>query len=170
MTGTGSRGVPRAGAARCLLPAANFMSHNVLLSERANLSLISSGRALPAQAVTARPWPNPRSTSSLARDSLRIFERERTDISGQRQRSLPVLPVTTAGTARGRDTPIKKRFVPPACRGGRRHGQTDVVLASRRVTAGRLAFAFAAGLTARGGERSGQFASMRFNAGAMNSS
>jgi lipoprotein NlpI len=44
---------------------------------------------------------------------------------------LPVLPVTTAGTARGRDTPIIKQFVPHAGRGGRRHGQTHFVLGAK---------------------------------------
>lgn len=33
-------------------------------------------------------------------------------------------------------------FVSPVWRGGRRHGQTDVVFASRPVTAGRLALVF----------------------------
>jgi hypothetical protein len=35
-----------------------------------------------------------------------------------------VLPVTTAGTAHGRDIPIEKHFVSPVRRDGRRHGQT----------------------------------------------
>jgi len=39
--------------------------------------------------------------------------------------------VTTAGTARGRDTPIKIRFVPHAGRGGRRHGQTHFAFGAK---------------------------------------
>ena len=38
------------------------------LSEQIRLNFRAVGR-IPAQDVTARPWPNPRSTSSLARDS-----------------------------------------------------------------------------------------------------
>jgi len=48
------------------------------------------------------------------------------------------------------------RLVSPVRRDGRRHGQTDFVFASRPATAGRLAFDFAAGMTARGCERSGE--------------
>ena len=43
------------------------------------------------------------------------------------------------------------------------YGQTDVVFASRRVTAGRLAFISAAGMTARGCERSGEVAAREFS-------
>jgi hypothetical protein len=66
-----------------------------------------------------------------------------------------VLPVTTDGTARGRDIPIEKHFVSPVWRDGRRHGQTDVVF-SEQARDGRTAgLSFAAGMTARGCERSG---------------
>ena len=42
-----------------------------------------------------------------------------------------VLPVTTDGTAHGRDIPIEKRFVSPACQDGRRHGQTHFALSEQ---------------------------------------
>jgi len=55
----------------------------------------------------------------------------------------------------GRDIQTSKRLVSPGQRDERRHGQSDISGASRPATAGRLAFHFAAGLTARGCERSG---------------
>ena len=151
----GSRGVPRCQAARCLLPAANFMSHNVLLSERANLSLFSSGRALPAQDVTARPWPTPRSTSSLAR-ARPVFLSGSEPIFQQRQRSLLVLPVAAARRdGRERHSNLFVSSLPDSATNDAT-GRLILFCEQARVTAGRLAFIFAAGMTARGCEHSGR--------------
>jgi len=118
------------------------------------LSFSVSGRALPRTGRDGAPLAAPRSTSSLARIRSEVLSDSEPDFRAA-SAVVIVLPVTTAGTARGRDIPIEKQFVPTAWRDGRRHGQTDVVFASRPATAGRLAFISAAGLTARGCERSG---------------
>ena len=92
-----------------------------------------SGRALPAQAVTARPWPTPRSTSPLARIQSGFFERERTNFISHRRagRSLPVLPVVTARRD-GRERHSNFiRPVSPGQRDERRHGQTHFVLGAK---------------------------------------
>jgi len=60
-------------------------------------------------------------------------------MSGQRQRSSLVLPVTTPGTARGRDTQIKSNSSRLRDGTGDATGRLILSPASRPVTAGRLA-------------------------------
>ena len=82
----GSWGFPAAEAARCF-PSGQFYVAQCVLSERTNFSLSVSGRALPRTGRDGATLAAPRSTSSFARIRSGVFERERTKVSGQRQRS-----------------------------------------------------------------------------------
>jgi len=89
-------------------PAANFMSHNVLLSERANLSFLRAvGRFLAQDVIHRRAgalwWTQRRDPGRhheafviCARSCLLHLSGSELKLSGQRQRSLPVLPVVAA--------------------------------------------------------------------------
>jgi hypothetical protein len=104
MAARGLVGFPVPG--RPLLSQRPILGHTMCsyLSEQTCLFYRAVGRFL-AQAVTARPWPTPRSTSSLARDSI-SFERERTNFSSVSGRCL-FCRWWRLGAMTGRDTKIK---------------------------------------------------------------
>jgi hypothetical protein len=59
--------------------------------------------------VTARPWPTPLRTSSLARARVFPFERSEQTFQHSAAFVIPVLPVTALGAMAGRD--IQTSFV-----------------------------------------------------------
>lgn len=104
------------------------------------ITILCDQYSAPARRVTGATLAAPRSTSSLARIRSGVFDPAKRENRYFRAASavVIVLPVTAAGTARGRDTPIKKQLVSPVRRDGRRHGQTHFVL-SEQARDGRTA-------------------------------
>ena len=142
MAGTGSRGVPRAGAARCLLLAANFMSHNVLLSERANLSFLRAVGRFPHRTCRRDPGRHHEAQPHLRALVAFTFERQRTNFSSVSGRCL-CCRWRRLGAMIGRD--IQTSFVPSLPDSVTNDTTGRLTLSWGRswgVLAGRLAFLF----------------------------